>query len=232
MQQGKAVSSLVPMAWLPFLCLVVAGWLFKPYTDPRLTISALLHFFSSSCFISVLLLLAGSCHENPDLTPCKIKQIVRQQNWNCATDLKLEATWANLCKSPISSFDKCWKMENIKSQDVWVGRDLKDHPVHPLAMGTTPSTHPAWPWILPGVGWGTLSSSRQPGPHHPHHERFSPYMQSKSALSQFRTISLCPVTTGPGKKSLPIFLISPLYILKGCSKVSPEPHLFFPHSSA
>ncbi|KAK4811172.1 hypothetical protein QYF61_019803 [Mycteria americana] len=38
-----------------------------------------------------------------------------------------------------------------------------------------------------------------------------------------KTIAPCPVTTGPGKKSLSTFLIRPLYVLKGHNKVSPEP---------
>lgn len=37
---------------------------------------------------------------------------------------------------------------------------------------------------------------------------------------QFKTIAPCSVITGPSKKSLSIFVISPLYMLKGCSEVS------------
>ncbi|KAK4806793.1 hypothetical protein QYF61_005589 [Mycteria americana] len=56
-------------------------------------------------------------------------------------------------------------------------------------------------------------------------KKFLPYVQSKPTLFQFVTNAPCPVTTGPGKKSFSIFLISPLYILKGHNKVSPEPSL-------
>ncbi|KAK4811013.1 LOW QUALITY PROTEIN: hypothetical protein QYF61_015717 [Mycteria americana] len=41
----------------------------------------------------------------------------------------------------------------------------------------------------------------------------------------FKTITPCPIATGPAKKSLSIFLRSPLYMLKGCNKVSLEPSL-------
>ena len=56
-------------------------------------------------------------------------------------------------------------------------------------------------------------------------KKFPPYAQSKPTLFQLKNVAPCPVITGRGKTSLPIFLISPLHILKGCNKVSLEPSL-------
>jgi len=52
--------------------------------------------------------------------------------------------------------------------------------------------------------------SRQPVPvsYHLHHKEFLPYIQSKPTVFQFKTITPCPVTRGPGKKSLSTFLLS------------------------
>jgi len=61
--------------------------------------------------------------------------------------------------------------------------------------------------------------------YHLHGKKFLPCIQSKSTLFQFKTIVLCPITTGLHKKYLSVFHISPLDILKGCNKVSPEPSL-------
>jgi len=47
----------------------------------------------------------------------------------------------------------------------------------------------------------------------------------KSTVSQLKTTACCPSTTGLGKKSFSISLISPFYILKGYNKVSLEPFL-------
>jgi len=72
----------------------------------------------------------------------------------------------------------------------------------------------------PQLLWVSCSSS-----HHPHCEKFLPYIQYKSNFFQFKIIAPCPVTTSPGKKRLSVFLISPLYILKGHNKVTLEPSL-------
>jgi len=48
-------------------------------------------------------------------------------------------------------------------------------------------------------------------------------MFSQPTLIQFKVISPCPVTTGLDKKSLSIFLINFIYILKGCDKAFREP---------
>jgi len=49
--------------------------------------------------------------------------------------------------------------------------------------------------------------SGQPVPvfHHPHCKKFLPSIQSKSTL-----LYPCPITTGPIKRSVPVFVISPL----------------------
>jgi len=61
-------------------------------------------------------------------------------------------------------------------------------------------------------GWGIyhLSGQLLLVFHHPHTKEFLPYMQSKSALLQFKTITACPIATGPAEKPVLIFLISPL----------------------
>ncbi|KAK4827482.1 hypothetical protein QYF61_018782, partial [Mycteria americana] len=45
---------------------------------------------------------------------------------------------------------------------------------------------------------------------------------SKSTIFQFKTITPCPIATGPIKKLVLIFLVSSLKVLKGCNKVSSE----------
>jgi len=61
-------------------------------------------------------------------------------------------------------------------------------------------------------GWGIYHLSGQPVPvfHHPHSEEFLPYVQSKSTLFQSKTATPYPVSTGPAKMFVPIFLLSPL----------------------
>jgi len=49
------------------------------------------------------------------------------------------------------------------------------------------------------------------------------YIQPKSPLFYFETISPCPLTTDPDKKSVPFFLIILLWILKGCYQIFPKP---------
>lgn len=59
--------------------------------------------------------------------------------------------------------------------------------------------------------------------HHADSEKCHPCIYSKSTLFQFKTIA--PVATCSCENSLPLFLISSLYILEGCAEVSPEPSL-------
>jgi len=62
-------------------------------------------------------------------------------------------------------------------------------------------------------------------PHRSHYKKFLPHIQSESTLFQFKTITPCPITTNPTKKSVPTLLTSPLQALAGCSKVSLQPSL-------
>jgi len=57
--------------------------------------------------------------------------------------------------------------------------------------------------------WGIDHLSGQPLPvfHHPHCKDFLPYIQSKSTLPQFKTISPCPVATAPAKTIVLVFLL-------------------------
>ena len=61
-------------------------------------------------------------------------------------------------------------------------------------------------------GWGIYHLSGQPVPvfHHPHCKKCLPSVQSKSTLFEFKTITPCAITTGPAKKFVPVFLMSPL----------------------
>ena len=59
--------------------------------------------------------------------------------------------------------------------------------------------------------------------HRSQRKMFIPYVQFKPTLFQFKTLAPSPVT---GKKSLRAFLVSPLYIPQGHSKVSLEPSAF------
>jgi len=50
---------------------------------------------------------------------------------------------------------------------IWVGRDLRDHPVQPPAEDKVvpqqlrlPRAHPAWPWAPPGMGQPQLSGQQ------------------------------------------------------------------------
>jgi len=61
--------------------------------------------------------------------------------------------------------------------------------------------------------------------YHHHCEKFLPYIQSTSALFQFKTITPCPIKTGPTKKFVLMFPINPLSVLNSCNKVSLEPCL-------
>jgi len=61
-------------------------------------------------------------------------------------------------------------------------------------------------------GWDTHNFSGKPVPVscHPHCRKCLPYVQSKSTLFQFKTITPCLIPRDPGKKSLSVFLISPV----------------------
>lgn len=56
--------------------------------------------------------------------------------------------------------------------------------------------------------------------HQRQHKHFLSYRRPKSALFQLKNIVPCPVTAGPVKKSLPIFLTNCLYRLEGHNKVA------------
>ena len=51
-------------------------------------------------------------------------------------------------------------------------------------------------------------------PHHPHGNEFHSYMQFKSTLFQFKTITSCPIATCSCKKSLSSFLEGLLQVLE------------------
>jgi len=82
--------------------------------------------------------------------------------------------------------------------------------------------------VQPGLecfqGWGIdhLSGQPMPGPHHPHHNKFLPFTQSKCPLFQFETIPPCPNATGPAKKPVPTLPVRPLEALKCRKEISPQ----------
>ena len=65
--------------------------------------------------------------------------------------------------------------------------------------------------IQPGLEcfqeWGICHLRGQPVPgfHYPHCKKFLPYIQSTTTLFQFKTITPCPIATGPTKKFVPNF---------------------------
>jgi len=98
-------------------------------------------------------------------------------------------------------------------------------------QGHLPPDQVAQSPIQPGLehcqGGGSHSFSGQPVPvpHHPHSKEFLPCIYSKPTLFLFKTITLCPTTTGPCNKSLSGLLLGPLQALEGCYKVTLEPFL-------
>jgi len=75
--------------------------------------------------------------------------------------------------------------------------------------------HVAQTPVQPGLehcqGGGSRNFSEQPmpGPHHPQSKEFLSYIQSKSTLFQFKTITPCPIATCPCKMSLSSSLVGP-----------------------
>lgn len=65
--------------------------------------------------------------------------------------------------------------------------------------------------MLPRWSIHNLSGLPIPVSHYPHHN-FFPCFQSKSMPFQFKTVFPCSVITSPSKKSLSIFVVSPLYV--------------------
>ena len=97
---------------------------------------------------------------------------------------------------------------------VWVGRDLQrsylwwcpgQGPLPPAQAAPSPIQS----GLEPCQGGGSHSFSGQPGPVPVNVKKLLPYIQSKPTFFQFRIITPCPVTKGPGKKSFTIFLVIP-----------------------
>lgn len=59
--------------------------------------------------------------------------------------------------------------------------------------------------------------------YHHHCKKLLPCIWPKLTLLQFKTFTLCLNAIDPGGKFVSIFLITPLYVMKGCNKVSPDP---------
>ena len=107
------------------------------------------------------------------------------------------------------------------------GRDLYAHvvPTPFYRQGHLPLAQVAHSSIQPGLEcfhgggihslWATCSVS-----HHPHSKEFLPDIWSKSALLQFKAISLHPVTTCPYKKSLPSIPVGPFMSWKATMRSS------------
>lgn len=114
----------------------------------------------------------------------------------------------------------------IESQNGWVGRDLRVRPVPTPAVGRGTShrqgaqTHPAWPWLPPGIGHLQLPWAAVPGPRCPLREEFLSYIRCNSALSRFKAITPRHVSPCAWKKSLHLFH-------KPCLAIG-RPRSFFP----
>ena len=76
-------------------------------------------------------------------------------------------------------------------------------------------------------GWGIHNLLEQPVPmlHHPLCEKLPTHIQPKPPLSQFKTISPCPITIHTRKQSFSLLFICSLQVLEGHNEVSLEPSL-------
>ena len=100
---------------------------------------------------------------------------------------------------------------------VWVGKDLKAHPVSTPChgQGHLPPDQVAPSPVQPSPehcqGWGIyhFSGHPVPAPHHPHREELVPKSSSQSPLWQVKAIPPCPVPTGPCPKPLSRFPVAP-----------------------
>ena len=115
---------------------------------------------------------------------------------------------------------------------VWVGRDLKDHLIPPphIHIPHVPPGQAAPSPTQPGLGhcqgWGTPSSSGQPGPgpQHPQMEEFLPNASPKPPPCQAPAGAPRPVPPALTKSPSPAFL-PPLQALAGRWQLSPGPSL-------
>lgn len=127
---------------------------------------------------------------------------------------------------------KHWALYHQTTEGFGLEGTFTDHPVQSPAMDRdifcgSGCSMPclAWPWTLPEMRHHSCPGQPVLVSHHPHCKPFLPYAQSNTPVFQLKTIIPGPVTIGPSKKSLSVFLLSTFYILKGCSKVSLQPFL-------
>ncbi|KAK4819180.1 hypothetical protein QYF61_025995 [Mycteria americana] len=116
-----------------------------------------------------------------------------------------------------SSLDAYERENRVKNHGtVWVRRDLQRSPSsNPSAMGRDIFHQTRW---LKAPSNLTLNNSNDGA-------STTPLGNQCLSTLIFKTITPCPIATGPTKKSVPIFLTSPLEVLKSCNKVSLEPSL-------
>lgn len=96
---------------------------------------------------------------------------------------------------------------------------------HPLLSQVAQSLIQPGPPCLQGQGFYHISGQPVPLPHHPHCKRLFPYIQLKSPLFYFETVSSCSVTTDDAKESVLFFLGTPFYVLRGHYQVILKPSL-------
>jgi len=104
----------------------------------------------------------------------------------------------------------------------WVAKAHSAHPVPTprYVQGRQPAVQAAQSHIQPGLeclqGWGIHSLLGQPiSVHHILGEKISPNIRPKPPLSQFKTISPCPITIYPCKQLSPLLFICSLQVLEG-----------------
>jgi len=73
------------------------------------------------------------------------------------------------------------------------------------------------------MGHHHLSGQPVPVLHRPQHENLCPYIQPKSPLFDFETISPCPIRTESTQESVFLFLITPLQVWKALSRAFSSP---------
>jgi len=150
----------------------------------------------------------------PALTNPKLLLRCTSTTSQCSTELGETPTKANIIESSRLKRTTMiiWfqppAMCRVANQQPRLPRATSSLASMPAGMG-----HPQPPWATCSVR------------HRPLGEKLPPHIQPKAPLSQFKTISPCPVTTHTRKQPFPLLFIQSLQVLEGHHEVSPEPSL-------
>ena len=151
------------------------------------------------------------------------------QNLLSCPSLHLSACRSPSGKAEITNAWCCAGFTELQNHRmVWVGRDLKAHPVPPRAVGraatqqlSCPGLHPTWPWAPPGMGHHSFSGQLC--------QRLTAIRVKNfflTSLLDFLSLTLNPfllfLSLIDCKKSVPLLLVSSSQVLEDCNKVSLE----------